>query len=217
MNASSIMANAELYRAALQRATQPGTPTDQRDERHDVPAMTKADRAGCERWFRKVGFLRPGEDDEIWKKIQRNWIAFLSATSPMPDITLAPNRKVVRFPSGDGIGEEGERERKARFRKDRRQRMVIQASFWNGLDGLEVLAQRWPPVARAALNGMDKVPDQEPFQTLAPIWDLGKRRRYQAVWTSLVGFLVHSHDEGALEEMGLKLNEGQVDDVLDVF
>ncbi|KAH6986688.1 hypothetical protein EDB80DRAFT_181841 [Ilyonectria destructans] len=39
----------------------------------------------------------------------------------------------------------------------------------------------------------------------------------ESVWTSLVGFLVHSHDEHALEEMGLKLNEDQIDDVLDVM
>ncbi|KAH7112764.1 hypothetical protein B0J13DRAFT_461143, partial [Dactylonectria estremocensis] len=54
------------------------------------------------------------------------------------------------------------------------------------------------------------------FETLGAIYDLGKRRRYQAVWTSLVGFIVHSNDEGTLEEMGLELSEDQNDDILDV-
>lgn len=54
------------------------------------------------------------------------------------------------------------------------------------------------------------------MKTTSRIWDLGKRRRYQAVWTSLVGFLVHSNDEDALREMGLKLNEDQINDILDV-
>lgn len=210
------MANSELYKAALERATQPDTLTERNDEREDVPAVTEADRAGCERWLREIGFLCSGEDDEAWKKIKRNWVGYLSATSAMPDATLAPNRKVVRFTSGSSIGNETERERKLRFRNDRRQRMTIQAAFWNGLDGLEAMTERWPSVAHAALNSMDKGQNQEAFETLAAIWDLGKRRRYQAVWTSLVGFLVHFNDEDALGEMGLKLNEDQIDDILDV-
>lgn len=36
------------------------------------------------------------------------------------------------------------------------------------------------------------------------------------MWTSLVGFIAHSLDEGTLEEMGLALNEDQRDDILDV-
>lgn len=50
-----------------------------------------------------------------------------------------------------------------------------------------------------------------------PDWKLGKRRRYQAVWASLVAFLVHSQEEGTLEEMGLFLDESQIEDILDVF
>ncbi|KJZ68432.1 hypothetical protein HIM_12176 [Hirsutella minnesotensis 3608] len=209
-----VMPDAELYEAALRRATQPDTDTDRKDEKHDVPALTEADRAGCERWLNKVNFLQPGKDEDIWKNIKRNWIGFLSATSEMPDATLAPNRKVVRFDELDG---ESERGRTRRFREDRQQRMVIQSSFWNELDGLEAMTQRWPPTARVALSAMDTEPSQDPFQTLAPIWKLGQRRRYQAVWTSLVAFLVHSQAEGTLEEMGLKLDEDQTHDVLDVL
>lgn len=72
-------------------------------------------------------------------------------------------------------------------------------------------------VAATALNATDAERGQEAFQTLAPIWKLGQRRRYQAVWSSLVAFLVHSTNEDTLEEMGLELDEDQTHDFLDVF
>lgn len=59
----------------------------------------------------------------------------------MLDSTLARNHKVVQFGVGCGAGEESELEKKDRFRKDRRQRIVIQASFWMELDGKEALTQ----------------------------------------------------------------------------
>ncbi|KAM0499011.1 hypothetical protein ACHAP8_005715 [Fusarium lateritium] len=58
--------------------------------------------------------------------------------------------------------------------------------------------------------------DQGAFESLAAVYDLGKRRRYQSIWTSLVGFIAHSHSEGTLEEMGMRLTESQIDDILDV-
>ncbi|KAM5517599.1 hypothetical protein FOXYSP1_08384 [Fusarium oxysporum f. sp. phaseoli] len=50
-----------------------------------------------------MNFLRPGEeeDEEVWAKIKRNWVGYLSATSPTPEVALAPNRKVVQFTGGD--------------------------------------------------------------------------------------------------------------------
>ncbi|KAI7768453.1 hypothetical protein LZL87_014345 [Fusarium oxysporum] len=87
------------------------------------------------------------------------------------------------------------------------------------LDMIEAMTERWPQAARAALNSMDKEREGEErgaFESLAAVYDLGRRRRYQAIWTSLVGFIAHSHDEGMLEEMGMRLTESQINDILDV-
>ncbi|KAH6977803.1 hypothetical protein EDB82DRAFT_546266 [Fusarium venenatum] len=145
-------------------------------------------------------------------KIKRNWIGYLSATSPTPEVALAPNRKVVQFTGGDedDDGVENARGQKRRFADDRRRRMTIQSAFWNDLDGIEAMTERWPRAPRAALN------NQGAFESLAAVYDLGKRRRYQSIWTSLVGFIAHSHSEGTLEEMGMRLTESQIDDILDV-
>lgn len=207
-----MSALSELYEAAIQRSTKPNTLTDRPDERDDVAAATAADRASCERWLHTAKFLVPGQDDQVWAAIKRNWIGFLSATSTVPDATLAPNRKVVQFFTGD----ESQAERKSRFQIDRRQRIIIQASFWMELDGKEALTQRWPPRARSALNAEDVGTKQDTFQTLIPDQHEAKRRRYQAVWASFISFLVYSHDEGTLEEMGLMLDEDQIDDIIDV-
>ncbi|KAK6703758.1 hypothetical protein QX201_010736 [Fusarium graminearum] len=100
--------------------------------------------------------------------------------------------------------------------------MIIQSAFWNDLDGMEGMTERWPQAARAALNSMDGRGDsddggnQNAFETLAAVWDLGKRRRYQSIWTSLVGFITHAHSRGTLEDMGMRLTESQLDDILDI-
>lgn len=210
---------ADLRRAAaLQAATLPGTPTDRPDERHDVPAVRRDRIAGCKDWLNQMKFLRPAtKDDMVWEKIKRNWIGFLAATGRIPYkkvAALAPNRKIVQW--GSVEGGETEKEGKKRFQDDHRRRMTIQASFWNHLDSLERHTEKWPQEARLALNSMDKEYADKPFETLAPIWELNKRRRTQAIWYSLVAFLLHSHDEGTLKEMGLILNEEQVDDLMDI-
>ncbi|KAK2666646.1 hypothetical protein RAB80_017763 [Fusarium oxysporum f. sp. vasinfectum] len=76
------MAATDLYTMALQRSTQPDLLPQNNEE---------------------MNFLRPGEeeDEEVWAKIKRNWIGYLSATSPTPEVALAPNRKVVQFTGGD--------------------------------------------------------------------------------------------------------------------
>ncbi|KAF9766810.1 hypothetical protein IL306_000720 [Fusarium sp. DS 682] len=217
------MASAQLYAIALERSTQPDLPTELNEVPHEMTRLSDTDRVACEEWLQEMNFLRPGEEDdeEVWGKIKQNWIGYLSATSPRPDAALAPNRKVVRFMSGDedGHGNEDTREQKRRFAQDRRRRMIIQSAFWNGLDGIEAMTERWPRTARAALNSMDKEREGEErgaFESLAAVDDLGRRRRYQAIWTSLVGSIAHSHDEGTLEEMGMRLTESQIDDILDV-
>ncbi|KAI8649694.1 hypothetical protein NCS55_01431700 [Fusarium keratoplasticum] len=210
------MAAIELYTIALERSTQPDLPTEHNEDLHSMARLSNTDRAACEGWLQEMNFLRPGEreDNEVWEKIKRNWIGYLSATSPVPDAALAPNRKVVQFRSGgDDAGEQ-----RHRFAQDRRRRMTIQSAFWNGLDGIEGMTERWPRAARAALNSMDGGEDEDrgAFESLAAVYDLSQRRRYQSIWTSLVGFIAHSQDEGTLEEMGLRLTESQIDDILGV-
>lgn len=208
------MAPAQLYAIALERSTQPDLPTEHNEVLHGMTRLSDTDRAACEGWIQEMNFLRPGEEDdeEIWGKIKKNWIGYLSATSPMPDAALAPNRKVVWFRSGDEDedGNEDAGEQKCRFAQDRRRRMIIQSAFWNGLDMIEAMAERWPRAARAALYSMDTEGEGEErgaSESLAAVYDLGRQGRYQAIWTSLVGFIPQSHDEGTLEEMGMRLSE----------
>ncbi|KAL2888514.1 hypothetical protein HOO65_030015 [Ceratocystis lukuohia] len=193
------------YLAAIERRSQP-------NEIDRVPAITEADRAGCEAWLKDMNFLVPGNDDKTWEIIQRNWVSFLSATSTTPDATLAPDRKAVRFHSGT----ENETTRKERFQEDYRQHLLIQATFWFWFDGIEAMVQRWPPKARALLNNEDVMGNTESFQTLVPDWKIAQRRRYQSIWINLISFIAYCSEENALEEMGLKLDESQIDDVLDV-
>ncbi|KAF5234225.1 hypothetical protein FAUST_7751, partial [Fusarium austroamericanum] len=208
------MFNSSLYITALQQSTQPGLPTENNDARHSIARLSDTDRTACKGWLQDMNFLRPGvgEDDATWAKIKGNWIAYLSATSDAPQAALAPY-------GGDGL--ENPREQRRRFSDDRKRRMIIQSAFWNDLDGMEGMAERWPQAARAALNIMDgrdinEDGNQGTFETLAAVWDLGKRRRYQSIWTSLVGFITHAHSRGTLESMGLRLTESQIDDILDI-
>ncbi|KAK2670172.1 hypothetical protein RAB80_014309 [Fusarium oxysporum f. sp. vasinfectum] len=218
------MAATDLYTMALQRSTQPDLLPQNKEVRHSIAPLSETQRAGCKTWLQEMNFLRPGEeeDEEVWAKIKRNWIGYLSATSPTPEVALAPNRKVVQFTGGDedDDGVENARGQKRRFADDRQRRMTIQSAFWNDLDGMEAVTERWPRVARVALNSMDEGNggdgDQGAFESLAAVYDLGKRRRYQSIWMSLVGFIAHSHSEGTLGEMGLRLTESQIDDILDI-
>ena len=194
--------------------TGPEVRTEWCDERSDVLPIKVAERSACERWLDSVGFLAAGKDDKAWEAIKRSWVSFLSATSTKPDPVLASNRKVVQF---HDIGEESSEERKKRFGMDRKQRRRIQVAFWHRVDELEALSERWPAAARRILNQSTDGPDAQPFTSLASKWLLPRRRRFQAIWTSLVCFLAHSLDEGTLEEMGLVLNEEQEHDVLDVM
>ncbi|KAI3571253.1 hypothetical protein IWW34DRAFT_675713 [Fusarium oxysporum f. sp. albedinis] len=198
---------------ALQRSTQPDLLPQNNEVRHSIAPLSETQRAGCKTWLQEMNFLRPGEeeDEEVWAKIKRNWIGYLSATSPTPEVALAPNRKVVQFTGGDedDDGVENARGQKRRFADDRQRRMTIQSAFWNDLDGMEAMTERWP-------REMGGDGDQGAFESLAAVYDLGKRRRYQSIWMSLVGFTAHAHSEGTLGEMGLRLTESQIDDILDI-
>lgn len=201
------MTQAERYSEALRRATRSDTLTEWVDERHDIPAIRDDDRAVCERWLWDIKFLYRGHkgeesQNETWEKIKANWISFLSATSLMPDEALTNREK-------DVVG----RSRNGKFEQERTNRKMTQAAIWAGLDGIESLTERWPCVARVAMNSMEKGGTLEEFKTLAAKWDVAKRRRYQAIWTSLLGFLLHSFNEGTVQEMGLKLTEGYKNEI----
>ncbi|KAF6517677.1 hypothetical protein HZS61_003238 [Fusarium oxysporum f. sp. conglutinans] len=133
------MAATDLYTMALQRSTQPDLLPENKEVRHSIAPLSETQRAGCKTWLQEMNFLRPGEeeDEEVWAKIKRNWIGYLSATSPTPEVALAPNRKVVQFTGGDedDDGVENARGQKRRFADDRQRRMIIQSAFWNDLEG----------------------------------------------------------------------------------
>src|SRR5207248_2054796 len=102
-----------------------------------------------------------------------------------------------------------------RFQTDRRIRRAVQVAVWKLFDNLEALTERWPPQPRRILNQVTDL--TKPFQTLAARPSLRQRRRFNAVWTSLLCFLVYAYDdEGSLEEMGLCLSEEMCDSILDI-
>lgn len=47
----------------------------------DVPPVRAEERPMYKKWLRVIGFLAPGEDEELWHAILRNWELFLKATS----------------------------------------------------------------------------------------------------------------------------------------
>jgi hypothetical protein len=139
------MVSVQTYAIALERSTRPDLPTEHNEVPHGITRLSDTDRTACEGWLQEMNFLRPGEEEDevVWEKIKKNWIGYLSATSPTPDAALAPNRKVVRFRSGDEDedGNEDAREQKCRFVQDHRRRMIIQSAFWNGLDMIEAMTE----------------------------------------------------------------------------
>jgi len=203
--------DAQARDQALQSLTGPNTETEWSDEKYDIPPLRDADRSGCEAWLSSVNFLCPSTDDIVWEKIKKNWVGFLAATSLKPNTILAPNRKVVRiFPESANANAK-------RFRQDRSSRRKVQKAFWEHIDDLEALSERWPPEPRLILNQATDEKAAGPFESLVPNPLLRWQRRLNAVWTSLVCFLIYSFDEGTLDEMGLHLNEDLADDILDIL
>src|SRR5204862_7581642 len=68
--------------------------------------------------------------------------------------------------------------------------------------------------ARLILN---QVHDGQSATALQSLMDtFKKQRRWNAFWTSFICFLVHSYDEGTLQEMGLELSEDLCESILDI-
>ncbi|KAH6985570.1 hypothetical protein EDB80DRAFT_733096 [Ilyonectria destructans] len=164
----------------------------------DVPPIRAEERPICEEWLRSIGFLAPGQDEELWHTIVGNWERFLKATKTRITGSGA-SRRVIQSAAA-------------------KQREAVKQAFWDRIDGLEALSERWPVKARLTLNQSVEGPDARPFESLAAIWLLEKRRRFQSMWTGLICFLAWSikNDEESLEEMGLELDEEEKEDVLDL-
>lgn len=195
------MANA--YDVALMSVTGPTTQTqfERFEEQWDV--MIIADSTQVEfydTWLSSAG----GPTKEQWDTIKRNWISFLSATSIRPSADLAPNRrqspKVGLLSDNDRIDEK-------RFERDCRIRSCVQVATYKVFDLMEWEAETWPRQARLIVSQACDSSATEPFQTLRARANLGKRRRYQSVWASLVCFLVYCYDNSiGSKDMGLQLN-----------
>jgi hypothetical protein len=177
-----------------------------------VPPIREADRARYQKWLESSGFPA-ASNPEIWEAICTNWIGFLSATGSMPKRELAPCRKIVTW---EPRGSESPLAQKRRFDQDRKTRRCIQEAVWLQFDVLQTLAERWPVPVRTIVNQAGLGTEQGPFEGWAAKINLAKRRRGDSILVGLVCFLVHSHDEGTLEEMGLELSEGLLDSIMDV-
>jgi hypothetical protein len=82
---------------------------------------------------------------------------------------------------------------------------------------LEGLTERWPPQTRRILNQVTDPTSTKLFQTLVTRPSLRQQRRFNAVWTSLLCFLVCAYeDEGSLEEMGLRPSDEMYDSIFDI-
>lgn len=149
---------------------------------NDVPAIYEEDRVPCIEWLASVEFPKT---DKQWDAVKENWKEFLTATLP-------PSRKSMVTASY-------------------RQRRLIQGAFWELVDGLESLSERWPAKARVALNRHANGGQKgKAFESLAARWMLEKRRRFQSMWTGMVCFLVYSSQtKGRLAKMGLTLSGKQ--------
>ncbi|KAM5360674.1 hypothetical protein ACJA88_014744 [Fusarium oxysporum] len=152
----------------------------------------------CEEWLRSIGFLAPGQDQEVWDTIVRTWERFLKAT----ETKITRSGASHRFFQGPAA----------------KKREAIKVAFWERIDELDGLSERWPVKARKIINQTAEGPDAGPFESLAAVWDLDKRRRYQSVWTSMICFLAWTidNDPESLLAMGLELDEELEEDIVDI-
>lgn len=77
---------------------------------------------------------------------------------------------------------------------------------------MEFTAERRPARARVLLNDQDSLRRGTVFETLASVWDLAKRRRYQSMWYSMIRFLLYCAEDGALEDVRLRIQDMDEDE-----
>lgn len=209
---SHQMDGPNIARAEALRESTQSSRTQWPGKRTDVPPIQEADRARYQKWLESSGFPA-ASDQKIWEAICTNWIGFLSATGTMPKRELAPCRKVVTW---EPRGPESLQAQTKRFKQDRKTRRCIQEAVWRQFDVLQTLAERWPIPIRTIVNRAGLGTEQGPFEGWAAKMNLTKRRRGDSILAGLVCFLVYSHDEGTLEEMGLELSEDMLDSIMSV-
>jgi hypothetical protein len=135
----------------------------------------------------------------------------------MPKSVLAPCRKVVTWVvTGEPRGSESPQAEAKRFKQDQKTRRCIQEAVWLQFDQLQSLAECWPVPVRTIVNQAGLRTEQGPFEGWAAKINLSKRRRGDSILAGLVCFLVYSHDEGTLEEMGLEISEDLLDSIMDI-
>ncbi|KAL5610576.1 hypothetical protein FOBRF1_006693 [Fusarium oxysporum] len=168
------------------------------DVSDNVSHIKDEERPLCEEWLQSVGFLAPGKDQDMWVAIVQNWEQFLKATKTKTTGSGASRRFVQGPPA--------------------KKREAIKGAFWENMDGLEGLSERWPVKARRTINQTAEGPDARPFESLAAIWDLEKMRRYQSMWTRMICFLVWTidNDRESLKDMGLELDEELEEGIVDI-
>ncbi|KAJ9615649.1 hypothetical protein H2200_001725 [Cladophialophora chaetospira] len=181
-------------------------------ERWDVPIIADSKHIEFyQSWHRSI----EGPTTDQWTTIKRNWISFLSATCARPNADLAPHNKK---PAVDGEASADDETDVKRFERDCRVRSSVQVATYRVFDCREREAEGWPRQARLIINRACSSTATEPFRTLRANADLGKRRRYQAMWASLVCFLVYCYDNSIdLKNMGLQLAEHIEDGVFDIL
>lgn len=159
-------------------------------------------QSSCLVWLDRAGAAMVF-GDERWKLIVDNWCLFLQETRRRPGAARTLHTTINPIV-----------------------RPVINAALWDHLDGLDALSERWPEEARLQLRvGMDGG-NGSLLPLVATRGQVGRRRRLQSVWLSLVCFLVWCVDKddqhdgmedpveefmedegGTLGTMGLRLSE----------
>ncbi|KAF5123950.1 hypothetical protein E5D57_011870 [Metarhizium anisopliae] len=163
------------------------------------------ERVLCETWLRTIDFLVPGRDDNTWCKIQENWSAFLSASSRQPS-HLPPEFQGLRSISGR---EETLEETRKRLHLTRQGRQAIDFCIRNRMDRYEARTDKW------LLNTFDGINTRLyiALVSLAAPEDCDIRQHYHTSLTGFISFLVYSHENGMLREMGLKLDHTRRSDL----
>ncbi|KAF2498725.1 hypothetical protein BU16DRAFT_615734 [Lophium mytilinum] len=126
--------------------------------------------------------------------------------------TIAPEDR-IRFLSAELSNRINDKER---LQDDRLDRRALYTGVMRLFDEKEILVERWPAKARLILTQVADSASTQPFETHYE--NLTRQRRRNAVWASLLCFLVYAweNEEACLREMGLELSDEHADDIMDI-
>lgn len=159
------------------------------------------ERALCEAWLRQIDFLVPGEDITTWCMIQNSWSAFLAASTYQPSDVLSQFKlfRGWRYILGS---EETREEIRTRLYLTRQGRQAIDFCIRDHMDRYEAKIEKWLFDNADGTNTLHF----PALMSLAASRDIKTRRQYHASLTGFISFLVYSHENSMLREMGLKLD-----------